>query len=346
MLRSTFLIALYLCGYTLIAQSDDYNVSCVAFYNLENLFDTVDDTTHNDDEFTPLGANAYTEEVYADKLDHLSQVISEIGSEMTPHGPALLGVSEIEKAAVLRDLISHENLAERPYSIIHYESKDWRGIDVALLYQPRYFLPEISFTHSLITSQRDSVTRYSRDILFVVGQLLGERVIVSVNHWPSRRGGAQATAHLRNKAAMVNRRILDSLSVVYDTDKYILMGDLNDDPSNQSTAKYMRAVAQIKKMQDGDSYNPYWQYYKRGYGTTAWRDSWSLFDQIIVSQGLVNGDKRELQYYKAKVYSPKYLVQKSGNFKGYPYRSYAGGKYAGGYSDHFPVYMFLIRQAS
>lgn len=320
----------------------EFTVACIAFYNLENLFDTLDSPDTDDAEFTPLGPNLYTSEVYWDKLGHMSKVISEIGTAYTTDGPALLGVSEIENRSVLEDLVKQPALVSRGYKILHQDSKDARGVDVALLYQSKYFKPEQVYFYSLKTSEPGEDVRYSRDILFAIGQLNGEEVIVSVNHWPSRRGGEQTTAHLRNAAAAYNRYFLDSMAMAHHITKALVMGDLNDDPVNESLHKYLGAQRTSDDLKENEMYNPFEAFYRKGLGTTAYQDAWSLFDQIILSKDLaVSSDG--LAFYKAGVYSQPYMMQKSGAFKGYPLRTYINGVYAGGYSDHFPVYVLLVK---
>ena len=321
----------------------EFTVACIAFYNLENLFDTLDSPDTDDLEFTPKGPNLYNSKVYWDKQQKLARVLSEIGLEYTPDGAAILGVSEIENISVLEDLVRQPALAQRGYKIIQQDSKDGRGVDVALLYQPRYFTPTSVFYYSLPTSAPGDSLRYSRDILFASGQLNGEPIIVSVNHWPSRRGGEQNTAHLRNAAAAHNRCVLDSMATNHQITKSIVMGDLNDDPVSESVRKYLRAKKSTEGLGSNDMFNPYEAFYKKGLGTTAYKDAWSLFDQIILSSDLATSSIG-FRYHKAVVFNPPYLTQKSGDFKGYPQRTYANGVYAGGYSDHFPVYVLLVKE--
>ena len=339
----------YLLSFLLVISSicsgigqKEFTVACIAFYNLENLFDTLDSPDTDDLEFTPNGPNLYNSHVYWDKLGHLSKVIGEVGLEFTPDGPALLGVSEIENITVLEDLIKQPSIASRGYKIIHQDSKDARGVDVALLYQPKYFTPEQVHYYSLPTNDPGDSVKYSRDILIAIGMFNGERISVSVNHWPSRRGGEQNTAHLRNAAAAYNRHFLDSLVNNNICTKSIVMGDLNDDPINDSVHKYLRAGRKIETIGPLDMYNPMEDFYRKGFGTTAYQDAWSLFDQIILSRDLAK-EGTGFHYYKAVVFNPPYLTQKSGTFKGYPLRTYADGVYAGGYSDHFPVYVLLVK---
>ncbi len=326
-----------------LSAQKEFTVACIAFYNLENLFDTIDSPDTDDFEFTPGGPNLYTWEVYQDKLSKLSRVISEVGTEFTPDGPAILGVSEIENRGVLEDLVKHPLLAKRNYHIIHNDSKDGRGVDVGFLYQPKYFTPDTLLVYPLLTSEEGEEVRYSRDILIAVGKLNGEKVALSVNHWPSRRGGEQNTAHLRNAAAVINRHVLDSLYTYGGIEKAIVMGDLNDDPVNDSVRKFLKSGRTMDKLAHDEMYNPMEDFYRKGLGTTAYQDAWSLFDQIILSEKLTN-DQKGFHFYKAGIHNPAYMTQKTGNFKGYPMRTYANGVYVGGYSDHFPVYVLVIKE--
>lgn len=166
---------------------------------------------------------------------------------------------------------------------------------------------------------------------------------MSVNHWPSRRGGEQTTAHLRNAAAAYNRHFLDSMAIAHHITKSVVMGDLNDDPINDSVRKNLGARREAEGLTSKEMYNPFEDFYRKGLGTTAYQDAWSLFDQIILSKDMANA-KEGFRFYKAGVFNPTYLTQKSGAFKGYPIRTYVDGVYAGGYSDHFPVYVLLVKE--
>jgi len=326
-----------------LSAQKEFNIACIAFYNVENLFDTLDSPDTDDLEFTPNGPNLYNSFVYYDKLSHLSRVISEVATEYTPDGAAILGVSEIENRSVLEDLVKQPAIAKRGYKILHQDSQDGRGVDVGLLYQPKYFTPDTVFFVPLQTNDPGDTIKYSRDILFAIGRLNGEKIVITVNHWPSRRGGEQTTAHLRNKAAMINRRVLDSLAQNVHVEKAAVMGDLNDDPINDSVHKYLRTGRIKDKLNIKEMYNPMEDFYRKGLGTTAYKDAWSLFDQIIISSQLTN-DPNGFRFYKAGVYNPSYMTQKSGAYKGYPLRTYADGVYVGGYSDHFPVYVLLVKE--
>ncbi len=341
-MRILFTLILSICLSSQLYSQQEYTVACIAFYNLENLFDTLDTEGVNDFEFTPAGPNVYNSVVYYDKLEKLSKVISEIGTNYTPDGPALIGVSEIENITVLEDLIQQPAIVNRGYKIIHQDSKDGRGVDVALLYQSKYFKPDTTYYHSLIKSGDDEEVKYSRDILIAMGQLAGEPIAISVNHWPSRSGGEQGTAHLRQKAAAYNRYFLDSIAEHHHITKALVMGDLNDDPTDKSIRDDLRAKRTQDGLEPNEMFNPYESYYRKGIGTTAYRNAWSLFDQIILSDELANSENG-FKFYKAEIFNPPYLTQKTGRFKGYPFRAYSFGKYIGGYSDHFPVYILLVK---
>ncbi len=344
--KSIIIILLLTLGFkTLIAQENkNYRIACIAFYNLENLFDTINNEGVNDVEFTPAGKSYWTSDKYQKKLSGLAEVISQIGTGLTPDGPAIIGVSEIENRGVLEDLVNEPQLKPLNFQIIHYNSPDRRGVDVALLYQPKYFKITGTKSHRLIIEKKDGF--FTRDQLLVSGILDNDTLHIIVNHWPSRRGGEKRSQPLRIAAADLSRKIIDSLSTINPNAKIILMGDLNDNPNNQSIRKHLRANGDIDNMETGELYNPMEKLYKKGIGSNAWRDSWSLFDQIIVTPSLVGEDNNSWKLHKAKVFNKKFLIQTDGRYKGYPNRTYAGGVYLGGYSDHFPVYIYLIKEVN
>lgn len=324
------------------AQDKEYKIGCVAFYNLENIFDTIDQEEVEEYDFAPGGKNNWDGKKYWEKLGRMADVISQIGSEYVPGGPALIGVSEIENRTVLEDLIKQKPLEKSGYKIAHFDSPDRRGIDVALLYRSQSFKVTNSKAIPLIMPEMEDF--YTRDILLVSGEFDGEMMHVLVNHWPSRRGGEKRSAPLRNAAAQLARNVVDSL---LNEDKYakiIVMGDLNDEPTNESVEVHLKGKGNQNKLKKGDLFNPMADYFKKGNGTTAYKDVWSLFDQLIISQGLLGDDKSTYKYYTAKIFKEDFLIQKEGQFKGYPYRTYSFGSYIGGYSDHFPVYMFLVKE--
>lgn len=323
-------------------EKKEYQVSCVGFYNLENLFNTVDDP-NRDEEYLPDGRSNWTMEKYNHKLENLSTVLEDLGKDVSPDGCAIIGVAEVENRGVLEDLVAQPKLKSRDYKIIHYDSPDRRGIDVGLLYQEKYFKVKKSTPYKLTFP--DDTAYYTRDQLIVGGTLMGEDVNVIVAHWPSRRGGEQKSEPRRVQAAQLGRKIIDSLYNDNPNAKILYMGDLNDDPVNRSVMEYIKAKGKQAKVKKKEFFNPMWQFYKKGYGTLAWNDAWNLFDQIFVSKSFLNGtDYSKLSYYKAYVYRKPYLLQTEGRFKGYPLRTKAGGQYLGGYSDHLPVYIVLIKE--
>ncbi|MHC1703785.1 MAG: endonuclease/exonuclease/phosphatase family protein [Tenuifilaceae bacterium] len=325
---------------TLAQDKKQYKVGCIAFYNLENIFDTL--SGPNDSEFTPDGINKWNTEKYNKKLEHISDVISQIGSEMFPGGPAILGICEIENKSVVEDLVKTPKLIPAKYDIVHYESPDRRGVDVGLIYRKDFF--RVTSSRSARLRLKDRPDWASRDQLVVSGIFDNELIHVIVNHWPSRSGGEKRSQPLREAAAELTKSIVDS---IYNTDqnsKIFIMGDLNDDPVNNSVINILNAKGKTDEVKKGGLFNPMWKLYKEGIGSIAYRDSWSLFDQIIVSEPLLGEDKSTFKFFKAKVFNASFIAQKTGQFTGYPYRTYVGNTWQGGYSDHFPVYVFIIKE--
>jgi hypothetical protein len=323
------------------AQGKQAKVVCVAFYNLENLFDTIDDPNVDDFEFTPEGPSQWTSKRYYVKLSHMAEVISQIGDEYTKVGPVFIGVSEVENRGVVQDLVNTAPLKSMGYSFVHFDSPDKRGIDVALLYQPKVFQVKSSKTHTL---KMADTSFYTRDILQVDGLLDGELVHVLVNHWPSRSGGEIESAPKRNAAADLCLSAVQSIYKEEPGARIIIMGDLNDDPVDESLIKHLKIKTKPENVKSGDLFDPMWQLFRDGVGSLAYRDSWNLFDQIIVSSALMDKESGGYRYLKAKVFNKKFLLQKDGAYEGYPFRTYSGGVYTGGYSDHFPVYLFLVKE--
>ena len=326
------------------AQEKKYKIGCIAFYNLENLFDTINTENVRDEEFTPEGRNRWTPDRYLVKLDMLAEVISQVGNDLTKDAPAIIGVSEIENIDVLEDLVNTPALKPYNYKIVHFDSPDKRGVDVGLLYQPKYFTVTGSVSYELGIEGRDDF--FSRDQLLVSGLFDGEPLSIIVNHWPSRRGGEKRSRPLRIAAADLTRSITDSLMQIDKNAKVIIMGDLNDDPVDPSVKDHLKTSGKINKIPDGYLYNPMENLFKKGIGSLAWRDSWNLFDQIVISPGLVGENRSDFKFYKASVFNKKFLKNKEGRYAGYPLRTYAGGVYQGGYSDHFPVYIYLIKETN
>jgi hypothetical protein len=320
-----------------------FKIASIGFYNLENLYDTENDTLINDEEFLPGGARAWTNERYKEKLANMAYVISQIGIEDVKAGLSFIGVAEIENRRVLEDLVAQPALKDRNYQIVHYDSPDGRGVDVAFLYNPKHFTYLSSKPIPLINIENGKVLK-TRDILYIKGLLETDTVHVMVNHWPSRGGGEARTAPFRNNGAKVCRHVVDSLFKINKDTKIFVMGDLNDDPTNESLKSYLRAVDNIKDVNKTGMFNPFEDFFRRGQGSNAFRDSWSLFDQIIISRGVAAKKPNQYHFLKANIFNKQFLVQPTGQYKGYPFRTFSGDNYQAGYSDHFPSYIYLIKE--
>lgn len=332
-----------LCSSAAFADKKQYQVCAVAFYNFENFFDTVKDPYKFDAEFTPGGDYHYTSAIYKAKVHNLATVLQKLGTEMNPDGPAIIGTAEIEHANVLEDLVNQPEIKARGYRYVHFESPDSRGIDVAMLYSPKYFKvlkARALYTDIAVSGEKGGKTR---DVLHVIGILAGDTTHVFVNHWPSRRGGEAASAPLRAIAAGVSRRVIDSLMAIDPQTRVINMGDLNDDPTSPSVARVLGAVGDKAKVKPGGLFNPWATFYNQGIGTLAYNDSWNLFDQIIISSGWLQKSEEHWQFYRAEIFSREFLVEKFGQYKGYPHRSFDGTNWIDGYSDHFPVLVYLVK---
>lgn len=323
-----------------------YNIRTIAFYNLENLFDTINDVNKEDEKSPMMELKSNRSKVYWDKIDKLGSVISQIGLEKANTSPALIGVAEVENISVLEDLVKNRHLKNKRYGIIHYDSPDKRGIDVALLYQKRYFKPihhEV-YNPNIYSSSGRKV--YTRDQLLVSGYLDDELIHVIVNHWPSKRGGTRSIPY-REKAAYKNTQIMAKIREKEPNAKIMTMGDFNDDPIESSFKKVLKTKSRKKDLGENDIFNPYEDMFRRGLNTGAYRDNISLFDQILLTSTLIDKGKKDFssyKMYKAMIFNKRFMTQRKGQYKGYPLRSFGYGGYTGGYSDHFPVYVYLIKE--
>ncbi|MEZ5047020.1 MAG: endonuclease/exonuclease/phosphatase [Chitinophagaceae bacterium] len=310
----------------------------IGFYNLENYYDTLNDPNINDDEFTPNGANAYTPAVFEKKVANLVSVISKMGKDQSDIGLAILGVAEIENRDVLQVLCNQEPLKSLHWKVVHFDGPDVRGIDCGLLYNSDVFKV---LSASSLTVPVEEGDRPTRDVLYVYGKLANDPIHIFVNHWPSRRGGEAATREKRKIAAGVSKHIIDSLMAIDPMTKVVVMGDLNDDPINESVTKILASKWKKEEVKPGGLYNPWTSFYRKGLGTIAYQDTWGLFDQIIISYGFLKKNTTGLHYQEAEVFSKSFMVEKFGQYKGYPKRSYSNGKWNDGYSDHYPTLIFL-----
>ncbi len=322
-----------------------FKIHTIAFYNLENLFDTINDPTKFDEASPIMEIKGNRKAVFNQKVKNMARVIADIGQEITHNSPAIIGVSEIENREVLEAIINDSLLIDKNYGIVHYQSPDARGIDVALLYQKKLFTPTFSSKQELrIFDDQSSKRVYTRDQLLVSGLLEGEPIHVLVNHWPSRRGGEKRSNPRRMAAAKLCKHLTDSLQSIDPYAKIFIMGDLNDNPTDPSIKQALKAQKEIKNVGLKGIYNPFETFYKKGLGTTAYRDVWSLFDQIMVTKPLLEKDYSTFQFYQAGIFNKPYLITQTGRYKGYPFRSWGYEGFTGGYSDHLPVYIYLIKE--
>lgn len=331
---------------TALSQKTQYRPAIVAFYNCENYYDTVNNPIVDDEEFLPNSERHYNSHIFWDKVERLSTVISQFGTDINPDGFALLGVAEVENDTVLNTLVNSHLLKNRKLKFVHYDSPDKRGVDVALIYNPKYFtvLYSAPLFVKLPGGAKDSY--FTRDVLYVKGVLDGDTIHVMVNHWPSRLGGEERSAPARAAAASVDKKIVDSLMAISLQTKIIIMGDLNDDPISPSVTKVLKANGSEKKVKEGGLFNPWVNFYKRGIGTIAYQDSWGLFDQIIISSAWLNKDQPGYHYYKANIFNKEFMVEKTGKFKGYPKRTWSGTTYNYGYCDHFPTNIIFLKKVN
>ncbi|MEK9603675.1 MAG: endonuclease/exonuclease/phosphatase family protein [Flavobacteriaceae bacterium] len=309
----------------------------VGFYNLENLFDPSDNPETFDEDYTPAGRKQWTEKILEQKIDHLAAVISKIGFEEVRRPPLLLGVAEIENLRVLKMLVHHKKLLPYQYEILHYDSPDARGIDVALLYQKAFFIPSQTKVYSLtLYDGKTNQKRTTRDQLVVSGWMNEEEIHCLVNHWPSRRGGQKRSESNRISAARLQQKIIDSLMGLNHKAKIISMGDFNDNPDDKSLLLLTKEQENSYRENFQPLLNPMEKLYQKGVGSLAYRDRWFLFDQILITPSLIY--PKGVFFVDAKVFSPDFLKNNKGKYKGYPFRSEVRGQQLYGYADHFPVY--------
>lgn len=323
------------------AQSDPRQplVFGVAFYNLENLFDTINNNGKYDLEFSPAGSRQWNGEKYWSKINNLAYCISKMVTKATPMGPAIIGVSEIENKSCLDDLVRAKDIKQWRLQVVHHDSPDRRGVDVGLLYNPRLFKVLDVTNHRLVIPGYEEFR--TRDQMCVTGILGGDTLSVIVNHWPSRLGGQERSSYLREAAAALSKHIADSLWAIRPNQGVIVMGDLNDDPQDKSCAEALGAKRDQDKVAPHGFFNPWWRVLDKGIGTLAYKSQWNLFDQIIVSGTLLKHNGAQLQYSSCKVNNFDFLFDTEGQRQGYPKRTYASGAWLNGYSDHFPTIVFL-----
>jgi endonuclease/exonuclease/phosphatase family metal-dependent hydrolase len=306
----------------------------IAFYNVENLFDTINDPLKMDEEYLPAGKYHWNSKRYYTKLKNISRVIKELGNGT---GPELLGLCEVENKEVLNNLIQQEGLAHEHYKIIQFDSRDRRGVDVALLYKESVFKPFASRPYSVKSLK--NIKWNTRDLLLVSGKIKEDTIHILVNHWTSRRGGQKESEAKRIILARLGRKIIDSLEHCSARSKIIVMGDFNDEPHNISISKYLNATDQLP-LKKGQIYNSFISLEKAGKGSVKFRKDWDMFDQIMISGGLLDQGSLHYQDYSKGILDMDWLHYHHIKTNT-PLRTYQGAKYLGGYSDHLPVYIKL-----
>ena len=324
-----------------------FSVYGVGFYNLENLFDTCHDAGKNDYEYLPDGANRWTGLKYSNKLKNMARVLSEMGTDKLPGiGCAAIGVSEVENAKCLEDLCNQEPLKAKNFQYLLVEGPDRRGVDCGLVYNPKLFqVRDVKLVPYIYILPEDSM-RATRGFLTVSGTLAGEHVTIIVNHLPSRG----ATSFYREEGGRQIRLVVDSLVQDDPNVKILVMGDMNDDPQDKSMAEALGAKRKMKDVpnEPGGLWNPWWDVLASGTGTLQYDGKWNLFDQIIVSNALLDRDGKKnyesLKLWNYQIFRRDYLFQKEGKYKGNTLRTHAGGAWLNGYSDHLPTVVYLIKE--
>ena len=335
----TFLTALIFFSLPLIISAQNNSDTLyLAFWNLQNLFDTIDDPIKNDDEFLPDGELEWTEDRLDKKMYNLARVIRSMNNEK---GPDLLGVCEVENQSVLDSIIS-KYLKDFNYKIAYIESPDNRGIDNGLIFRADKI--------RLLNIQADTVQLsdgWPTRLIFGANLLINndEKITVFVNHWPSRSGGQLESEPNRIEAAKTLRNAVDRIFKVEEDAKIFITGDFNDDPINKSVLETLRANpikcdslnADFEIESEGELFNVSYESFENGVGSYKYRDTWNMLDQIIVSGSLITSEVFNYICNSFEVYKPDFIVTKSGDHMGTPFPTYGGRRYLGGYSDHFPV---------
>lgn len=336
--RTVLIVLFLLISLCSFPQKNTDKIS-ILFYNVENLFDTKNDPQTEDDEFTPEGDRHWTSKKLNKKLLNISKVIL---SASGWDAPAIIALCEIENRIVLEKLLTKTPLKSHPYKIIHKESPDHRGIDVAFLYSPKQFYP-IEYNFYPLKDKNGTVIK-TREILYVLGVLNETDTLhFFVDHWPSRYGGLLETKALRNSAATLLRQKVDELCEIYNSPKIVILGDFNDQPTDESLKNYLKAKPVNSEIANSDLFNLSYNWENHSTGTLKYHSQWSVFDQIIVSGALLNALSGFVAKPKdATILNHPFLFEKDEKYGGLkPKRTYSGYSYLGGFSDHIPVLLQL-----
>ena len=351
MKRVVYFVLIFLLIIPLMSCAQGKRSYVIGFYNLENLFDTYHDEGKNDYEYLPDGANQWTEAKYTKKLHNMASVIRAMKDE-NKVWHAVLGVSEIENRHVLEDLVSQPEIAEANYQIVHYDGPDRRGVDVALLYRPNLFkvlesksIP-FDFNSSIEFTLNEEEKAYfrTRDILMVRGMLGNEMFAFFVAHLPSRIGGKGGDLRSRGGEIMYQESM--RLMAEYPDIKIVAMGDMNDNPTDPSMAVYMHGKENIDEVGREDFFSPFVSMLKSGYGSLAYQGEWNIYDIIVVNANLCRGEGLKIRpivkkKFYGRIFNPPFMTQQEGPYAGTPFRTFSGGAFIGGYSDHYPTYIVV-----
>lgn len=354
-MKRSFIVAalLLLMSLSASAQKTQQNY-VIGFYNLENLFDIYDDPVKNDSEFLPEGKNKWTQAKYEKKLHNMAKVIRSM-ADNNKRWHTILGISEIENRLVIEDLVSQPEIADANYQIVHYDSPDRRGVDVALLYKPDQFTyldsESIPFDFNSDIDFSDTDTSYfkTRDILMVHGLIAGEHFAFYVAHLPSRIGGKGG--NLRSRGAEIIYNHSREMEAKYPGIKIVAMGDMNDNPTDDSMAKYLHGQERLENVTPGEFFSPYVSMLKAGYGSLCYQGVWSIYDLELVNYNLAHAPdgglkiqpvtKNHGKEYYGVVFKRPWMTTQKGQYKGYPFRTFSNGAFVGGYSDHYPTYIVI-----
>lgn len=354
MKRTAIILFVFLVSVTAVFAQDRKKACVVGFYNLENLFDTYDDPAKNDEEFLPDGKNQWTEVKYRKKLHNMATVIRSM-AETNGRFHSVLGVSEIENRLVLEDLVSQPEIADANYQIVHYDGPDTRGVDVGLLYRPNQFnlLDSESIPFDFGSGKiefamegEDRVSFKTRDILMVHGLLDGEEFAFYVAHLPSRIGGKGWD--LRSRGAEIIYEHAQKMMEKYPGIKIVVMGDMNDNPTDVSMTEFMHGKGKPEDVGEDDFFSPFMSMLKAGYGSLAYQGTWNIYDIILVNESLLNAPDGGFKIrpvgkkgFYGVIYKKPFMIQQRGQYKGTPFRTFSNGAFIGGYSDHLPTYIVL-----
>lgn len=314
----------------------------VASWNIENLFDTIDDTDKRDEDFLPDGKKKWSQEKIDIKIKHLAEVITSMNNGK---GPSILGVSEVEHQHLL-DTMLIRHFGSKNYKIAYAESPDKRGIDNGLIYDADLF--SLNYFDTLRVNLKSGYpTRYIFHVNLIIKT--GSEINLFVNHWPSRSGGEEKSRPNRAKAASVLKEKVDQLFKINKNSMIIALGDFNDEPNNESIITILDAefFECNKDLTEGTLYNLSSKIFEEGDGTYLYRGDWNMLDQIIVSNGIISDNNFHYLCNSFELYKPSFMLTKSGKYKGAATPTYGGSRYLGGYSDHIPVgAKFIVNSTS